>query len=669
MIPTPQFFNSEWTGLLRQDIEKRENLLLWQKMTSGRIPLSDIEQVVYKSDYETLYDLSWRRLKVDRSNKFYSYIINVEDAEIIDFLVLAKELEEKRAKYTSPWYYPASKGETIPDDFQYIINSLSGYEGTRLKDRYALQAVRALFAARRYDECVAYFDKSFKVFPETNLFKRMAMRYVAGCWYRMGDFDRANGYFAQIGDFASLNMDNPIAYMADRNPDNPELMQHIQSLAEDSAKFTAIKPVAENVLRGTKVKNRGDWEFALSYMYGRHYHDYREASRYIYKALEHKFSSKDLRDHARAYRIKIDAENGAGPLLADLKWFDSKIGPDFSDAKEWNRMMRNIVYSGWVPELWRNKKYTTAVLLCGYADNLLNTKQYHEVSRHNGTSWQYKSMKLDEIRCSERYRNRYDYRNLSFQLMCSLSSSQLIRVKQNISSDNELYALLRKYARTDADYLNELIGTLALREEKYQRAVYYLGLVSDAYLKTMNIYKEGYLKRDPFYAPESWAKKENGKWETSEYPCLLRNQKHSKYDFAKRMASLQNQMRNGKTADERGMARLHYAIGRYNSFEWCWALTQYWRGEEVGLFEPVLPDIGYRYDGVLYDYYKTVGSKITKDIYLNEVKAALAMLESDEVKAEAEYIMGRPGNVICKYGSTATAQAIRSSCDDWQSWL
>lgn len=141
---------------------------------------------------------------------------------------------------------------------------------------------------------------------------------------------------------------------------------------------------------------------------------------------------------------------------------------------------------------------------------------------------------------------------------------------------------------------------------------------------------------------------------------------------------MQNQMRNGKTADERGMARLQYAIGRYNSFERCWALTQYWRGGFVGLFEPV-PDVQYvmfahrlkykRYDGILYDYEKTVGSKQTKEIYRNEVKAALAMLESDEAKAEAEYIMGRPGNVICKYGSTATAQVIRSSCDDWQSWL
>ena len=53
------------------------------------------------------------------------------------------------------------------------------------------------------------------------------------------------------------------------------------------------------------------------------------------------------------------------------------------------------------------------------------------------------------------------------------------------------------------------------------------------------------------------------------------------------MLELQDQMKYGKTADIRGMARFKYAIGRRNSFEECWALTQYWRGEYIGLFEPI----------------------------------------------------------------------------------
>ena len=93
------------------------------------------------------------------------------------------------------------------------------------------------------------------------------------------------------------------------------------------------------------------------------------------------------------------------------------------------------------------------------------------------------------------------------------------------------------------------------------------------------------------------------------------------------MLELQDQMKYGKTADIRGMARFKYAIGRRNSFEECWALTQYWRGEYIGLFEPRLDywSIDYikGYDDILYDYKHSVGHKKTEEIYQAEIKKAL----------------------------------------------
>lgn len=679
IIPTPNFFTSNRDGLLC-DFDKQENLRLWQKLTSEKIPLKDIEQAIYKDSKEKVVcDIFYGYRQVGTKNLFYIYLRNTNDSELINFLLAAKDLEERRKEINSPWYYPSSRSyDTETGDFQYIIDICNRYKGDRIKDRYALQTIRALFASHQYDKCIRYFEEAFQGFPDSNLFKRMAMGYVAGCWSRLGNVNRANEYFAMSDDFYSIKSDNSVAFMAEYNPDSPKLMSHIQTCASDSAKFCAIKPVVENVLRNKRAKNLGDWAFALAYMYGEYYSDYHKASQYIHKALYHKFSSDDLYDHAYAYRIKVDAENGDySSLLADIRWFESKIDMFSSDAKEWNRMMQNIIYSSLIPELWNKKDYATAILLCGYADNLFYTKQYHnEIGRRGFTwTWKYKSQTLDEIRKSEQFRNHLDYRSLSFQLMGSLSSEQLIIAKHKIVNGNTLFAHLKKYARTDSDYFNELIGTLALREENYQRAIGYFATVSEEYYQTMNIYKEGCLDRDPFYAyPNRWIKSDYGEWEARTTRKPLPNLQMTKYKFAKRMLELQNQISSGKTANERGLARLKYAIGRRNSFEECWALTQYWRGEYIGLFEPSL-NYGSdnspikNYDNILYDYKKTIGHEKTEEIYKNEVKKALAMLQTDEHKAEAEYILGNLATIVKHYANTTYARCIKTSCDNWQEWL
>ena len=280
------------------------------------------------------------------------------------------------------------------------------------------------------------------------------------------------------------------------------------------------------------------------------------------------------------------------------------------------------------------------------------------------------------MRKDEQQWNPIDYRSLSFQLMGSLSSDQLISVKQGIKTDTKLYAFLKRYARTDADYLNEIIGTLALREENYQRAIRYFANVSEEYIRTMNIYS--YLNRDPFYAyPNRWVKYDYSDWEY-EYESQtikkpLQESQRVKYQFAKKMLDLKNQIKYGKNNDIRGMARLKYAIGRRNSFEECWALTQYWRGEYVGLFEPWLDywskDNYVEAYGFLYDYKTTIGHKKTEEIYQTEIKEALAMLQTDEAKAEAEYILGNLRTIIKHYGNTTTAKNIKISCDNWHTWL
>lgn len=654
IIPTPRFFGLPSPCRTIADYDREENIRLWQQLTSPDIPLSDIEQAVYsdsKKDFLARCDSATNN---KCSNLFYRFISSKGKADIKNFLSTAKDLEERWNELRSPWYYPSDReNKNGVRDLEDIIERCRTYKGGRLHDRYALQAVRALFASRRWADCIEFSDSAFADVPDSNLLKRMARRYEAGCWNRLGNKHRADSIFASAGDLWSVSAKDPVAYFASHNPDAPLLMDYIRTKATDSTFMARILPLADDLLQNKRVRYKGDWEFLMAYGAYSQEGNVKKARKHIRKSLRNSFSSDELHDLANAFRIKLDALSGdARSLLADLKWLEIKAAQDSFPNGEWSRMSQNIIYEDWVPSLWGKKDFAKAILLCAYADKLPQTNGEYESN---------------------------DYSNLSFQMMGSLSSRQLANAYRKICLSSPLNDFLRSKARTDRDYYYELIGTLALREERYDDAVSYLSKVSEAYLNDMNICKEGYLARDPFSIyPSRWHaynEDDDPLWHYENQAG--RHNKIPKADaklkFAKRMLALRQEMTKAKSADKRGLARLRYAIGRFNSFEECWALTQYWRGNVINRFSPILQYwddynslSGYDF---LYDYNRSVGHRQTEEVYDREVSKALHQLVSDEAHAEAEYIMGNLKTVVRKYPDTSTAETVRTSCDNWKNWL
>lgn len=138
------------------------------------------------------------------------------------------------------------------------------------------------------------------------------------------------------------------------------------------------------------------------------------------------------------------------------------------------------------------------------------------------------------------------------------------------------------------------------------------------------------------------------------------------------MLQLEQMKKHGRTPDDRGLARLMYAVGRMNSFESCWALTQYWLGW-VGLFEPSLQYWESKFCehnyGFLYDYEYSVREEETHNIFRQETNAALSMLTTDDARAKAQYLLGNLRTIKRRYPGTPVAQRLSSSCDNWSSWL
>lgn len=675
-IPRPCFFASSSRPETVRDAQIRQNIYLWQQQTSPRIPVADIRQAVYVDSYDTFKARCNDRAE---DNAFYTFIRNAGDREAVDFLLTAKQLEETRREINSPWYYPENRNEGNADVFQEIIDRCVAYRGRRFADRYALQLIRACFAAGRYQDCVAFFDDRLGSLPDDNLMKRMALGYVAGCWARLGDVDRANEYFAAVGDISSIVHEDPIAYMTGRNPDSPMLLSHLQSIAAegDTARITALLPVADSVLADSVTAYRGDWEFLSAYVSNDFLDDKEAARASIGRAMESEFSSGDFADHARAYRMMMDADdNNTATLLEDLQWIKDKVDILSPTKAEWKDLMQNIVFGHWLPVLMREGDHAGAVLLCGFADNVTANSTMHYQDAYDADGNEIAYITYDQMRHDPATRNTVDYSSMTFELMQSLKSTQLSKVyKQIVAAKDPLSRFLKGYARVDPDYFFELIGTLCLREERYADAVNYLSRVSPEYMERLNTLP--YLRRDPMYCYQSRHKAVNrGTWtdkvemSVSTKETLLPSADNAKLNFAKAMADLRHKiLKTSADPDTCGLAMIDYAIGWRNSFEECWALTQYWRGSYVpgrsyassgtSSYPPVQYPFIYEYDD----------SEKVDERFRHMTRQAVKILRTDEAKAKAHYRLGNLKTVVGRYADTETGAMVRRSCDRWRDWI
>ncbi len=144
---------------------------------------------------------------------------------------------------------------------------------------------------------------------------------------------------------------------------------------------------------------------------------------------------------------------------------------------------------------------------------------------------------------------------------------------------------------------------------------------------------------------------------------------NAKLDFAKKMAGLRHKIiKSSADPDTCGLAMIDYAIGWRNSFEECWALTQYWRGTNVpgrsyAAVDPGYPPRQYKF---IYEY---DGSKSVEERFRHMTRQAIKILRSDEARAKAQYRLGNYRIIIKRYPDTETAEVVKSSCDNWRDWL
>ena len=589
------------------DIEKQnpnegKNCEEWQKLTSETIPLEDIYQVVYKMDlesFEALYD----NRGDSHENKFIEWITQ-KDTAILDFLLLAKTNEYIRLKRNSRWYYPSMKiGARMT--LEEIADSAISIKDSRLRDRYLLQGVRALFSLSKYERCIELWENEISHWSDENLMRQLIQPYIAGAEFHIKRSEKAIEYFAQLGDIQSmlfclgrsgekLSIIDALEFVCEYAPNSrfieETLQKYIREIEplgefywedelEKTPELDKLYNLCLKMARCGKSNNPAMWYYTAAFLEDL-YGNTASASRLL--SLAEKSRSSDyIKESIKIFRIYLDAKllpydsHYENRLFSQLKWLDSKIQSNIDDKVHnetargymlfncesyyyWNDMMRRILLAEVCPRMIKSGKTTRALQLANMADNrLLNI-----VNRHEICDWMDDKVVHSYTMSSYRYSTNFkphDYSNSFFEMIDSLGVNEAIRyVKRVDKPQNEFDRFLNDRGYIGSDYLNDILGTQCLRNMRYQEALEYLGKVSDAYKTHHNVYME--------YDPFSFS------------PNRIKMKSDFRYDFAREMYSLEQGINLTTEPNRKALLMVKYAIGIRNSFDWCWGLTQYYRG-------------------------------------------------------------------------------------------
>lgn len=587
-----------------------------------------------------------------------------DDPDVKRYLQLARSCEKIRSLYDSKWYYPTKEEDVVVSSLEDILNESLAYKGDKLKDRYALQAARAMFTLGKFSQMCSWWE-DIKDELKDDIIKRAIEGYVAGALFRTGEQAKALEYYTEIGDIASIiyclkKMDNYagnsslLEYAAVHCPDNPAILEILQEYIANlevygdfSERNGLTDECYEMCMKAVKhSKKPAPWLYTAAFLKNQMGEPY-VASNILARA-ENCDASIFLQESMKVLRILIDAQistyNKAyeEKLLKDLSWLDEKICVNITDKVReetadlsrlkfgysyyyWNDMMRKVVLGTVVPRMFEAGKAPLALLLANYADyrllmlvgNVAVREKWDEPVRY---------VSLADYRRNSCF-NWYDFSNHYFRILDNTTTSNIVAYERSLKNPvGSLETFLHKRSYRNDDYLNDLIGTKYLRELDYIKAVAYLEKVSKDYQAYLNT--SPYMDTNPFSSnPEQYT---SGTY---------------KLDFARKMVDYDSLIDICKDQDIVGEAVIMKGLGIRSSFTNCWALTHYGKSEYNPWYEDKnTVDILHRANTIIRE-----GLGIIRDPEL----AARYYREFHMWKTAAE-----------KFPETKVGREILSSCDN-----
>lgn len=672
-----------------------ENCLEWQKLTSDAIPVEHIYNVIYKMSLEDIEKIYYNK-KSQYVNRFLDWIVKNDD-EILEFLYLAKLNEHVRLKQASPWYYPTENDE-IGKTLQWVVEFSLANGTAYLRDRYLLQAMRALFTLKKYQEVVTLWDQEVSKLPEDNLMRQLMEQYVVGANFHVKRSEKDIIYFANVGDVESilycsdragekLSRIDALSLICQYSPNSPAIRRVLQECVGaweptgemwnsgrdyvgspfvPSKDFFKLYNLCADMLKNPAVENPAVWYYTYAFM--NDLLDQPEQASAALSCAEQYQVDEYLAESIKVMRIYQDAKLSTyddeyeAKLFAQLQWLDDKIvnniTPDvemytaygdrlisFESFYYWNDMLRRILLAEVCPRMMIAGKTTRALQLANMADNwLMNLVGMQTIFSFDPDEgrWSLNFTELESYRYNRNSWNRYDYRNHFFEYIDALGFDAANEYYNNIhnpQTDFDRFLNARGYA--DENYMNDILGTKCLRELNYSKAMDYLGKVGYAYAHHMNVY----LERNPFY--RSMSNVFSSYW-SSYYGTSFR------YDFASDMCELEERILAEQDSNRKALMIVDYANAIKESFGNSWSLTQYYKG--TCFYGQVCKKRDWVYDESTKEAMQLVKELIDK---------ACDIMTDTEMAAKIQYRYDNFRTVATKYPSSEYGRRVRGRCDYW----
>lgn len=680
------------------NVHAEENCRAWQRRCSPDIPLADIYAVVYEMSLEDFEEFRKNRWTYAGNNAFLRWLAH-RALEEMDFLLFAKITENVRGQQNSRWYYPTMRtGARMT--LEEIAERALAYNGP-LRDRYLLQAVRALFSLRRYAECITLWEDEVCLLPTENVMRQMILPYIAGAEHWTGDEDKAVAYYYEAGDIPAMlacyHDEQPLStvetieriYRLD--PDSrflPKILQEFIRQAEPTGEFgweitpaltdehRKLRRLAVRIAQEGKVADPAMWYYTAAFLEDLDGHTQR-ASQWLARAERAKGSTL-IRESVQVMRIYLDAKripyNQAyeARLLEQLQWLDRQIADRLTpEVRErtarlcglssngsyyyWNDMLRRIVLAEVCPRMIAVGKPLRALQLANMADNrLLQLVDRHTYIRtveavgktdhRKGTAvWDpgYRDKMCTESMWEfRRHAHAPDYSNAFFEMIDSAGVRRAAAYRDRILHPRDAFDhFLNERGYVDMDYINDIVGTQCLRERRYQEAANYLGQIDGSFAGHLNTV----LEFDPFSYEREW----------------INGAADFKYRFACEMKRLEQIMNDKRLdRDSRAEAMIRYAVGLRNSFGRCWPLTQYY--------------LGYAFYGRVQekrDWSAAPEAVRGRALSARLIEQAQTLFSDPERAAEALYRLSRYRTLVLRYPETARAQFVRGHCDELRDYV
>lgn len=678
------------------NLNSNRNCQLWQQQTSASIPLDDIYRLVYKFDIETLNGLKSHIIPEEvKGNQMAQWLVEHDDQEALDFLILAKNCEWLRRESLSPWYYP-SKDDPVRYSLNDLVEVARQKMDGRFADRYALQAVRAMTSLKQYEEIIRFWNDTEARVPE-GVLRQMVLSYVAGAYVHLDDIEQAKHYYILADDVIGLLECDPryhgtlsrveeMEMIYENYPDCPEFRLKLWEIlgqiepnhniySDDWWDWDAVVGkdeviqlglLCDKVLEGDLPADKALWAYAatfIAHLQG----DDKKADRYL-RTAEKTVNDQNLADAIKVMRIYIDAQICSydkayeQKLFTQLRWLQDMLEThiddetiagtnDFYGLKTcrsyyyWSDAMRCILLGTVCPKMMEAGKTALALQLANMSSySLLNALDSVGI-----TSWDddfineyggmHITLTMEQFRHSGFF-NDYDYSCHFAQMMDTLSANELMdyaRIAER--PQTEFQRFLNRHSYIDLDYLNEIIGTHCLREMRYAEAERYFSKVSTDYFLRTNVYKCEYLNRDPFSMKHRF-------WGHGV---------DAKLYFAKTMNRLEQDIATTSDPNQKALLMIDYGFGLRNSFDYCWALTQY----RYGCLWDIIDDYDWQEDEPCLNAMKRV-----KTIFAE----ALNLFTNDEYAAQAQLRFSNFRTVMERYPNTQAWQSIRGRCDSYKDY-